>query len=950
MYTQTQGDTILDNGTISTDVLLDIHGGRLSGIGSIIGDVRSAGKILPGFSAGILDIDGDFEQLAPGVLDVEIGGKNAGLFDRLNITGTATLDGSLNITVIDMFNPNLGDSFDIMTFDTRVGDFDCNVTGMSIPTGFTFDVNTTDTTVTLMVGDFDCALKGTMNGCVGDNDADGVINGCDNCVETANPDQNDADIDGAGDECDNCPTTYNPEQRDSDGDGIGDECDENICRGPGSVCTLAELIAHSSNCIQIDNIKFTNFEYFSEISGSPEDGNNILVIPFGEGTVAPSLRFVTNNEEWRTHLSDPRMPLSRNISFTVEAADSNHPIEIVGTGYDIDFSTNNQGSVDANDFEGGHMHGDIYLKQNPGDEFPDVLDWRSYSEPEEWYGCPNDCNLSGTITTSVNSFTIEHQFVIGGENLSEPPYDWIAQASSIEHTILLAGPPSFNMDYSDMTTNGFFESCLSGWTTLGSGTADCATIFDSNVAELTTDGGPVALSQLINTPRRSFVLNLDHHFTSLSGTLDVRLNGQLIATTSPPAATDPDIFQHMDILVNDPGLMGLADATLLLQLSPGVQGEGSIQITNVVNPSFDLVDTSANAYAHALISYFPGDIEYTEGTVLANSHAEVYPSFLEDRFVRSDSRAELVPFEENGQEYIGSQLGARATSLSDVNLGLEYLGSNPTRAETWVKYEVTGSASTVPVDIDFRMGVDGTVEFRGNFPNSTDSLQTSVWLNVYSSVLVSSGCRHVFAGQLDLRPNRVGARSEISNPWLYSIWQLAKYLGKEPGPPPCSFGDLLPNAFQPTDVNVIDEGIDAEGKQFVIFRISAEFQSEDVIFAEVGDIVEITATLSLTSETSSELDGIVDANFMNTLTAVPSTSTPGITLELIADRPVNCQRADINGSGEIDFSDFAALASQWQQAPGTPSADIVPLPNGNGIVDIRDLSALVYHWLDTNCN
>jgi hypothetical protein len=649
------------------------------------------------------------------------------------------------------------------------------------------------------------------------------------------------------------------------------------------------------------------------------------------------------------------MPLSRNISFTVEAADSNHPIEIVGTGYDIDFSTNNQGSVDANDFEGGHMHGDIYLKQNPGDEFPDVLDWRSYSEPEEWYGCPNDCNLSGTITTSVNGFTIEHQFVIGGENLSEPPYDWIAQASSIEHTILLAGPPSFNMDYSDMTTNGFFESCLSGWITLGSGTAGCATIFDSNVAELTTDGGPVALSQLINTPRRSFVLNLDHHFTSLSGTLDVRLNGQLIATTSPPAAADPDIFQHMDILVNNPGLMGLADATLLLQLSPGVQGEGSIQITNVVNPAFNLLDTSVEAHARTM-NIFPrdeypewtvSDEEYTEGTVLANSHAEIYPSFLEDRFVRSDSRAEIIPFEENGQDYIGAQLGTRATSHSDVNLGMETHSSGAT-AETRVNYQVVGSASTVPVDLDFRMGVDGTVEFRGNFPNSTDSLQTSVWLRVYGSFLVSSGCRHVFGGQLDLRPQLVGAPLEVSDPW--HLWYLAAYFGHEPQRPPCSFGDLLPNAFQPTDVNVIDVGIDAEGKQFVILRISAEFQSEDVIFAEVGDIVEITASLSLFSETTSELDGIVDANFMNTLTAIPSTSTPGITLELIADRPVNCQGVDINGSGEIDFSDFAALASQWQQTPGTPSADIVPLPNGNGIVDIRDLAALVYHWLDTNCN
>ncbi|MHC4084451.1 MAG: hypothetical protein ACYSU5_04485, partial [Planctomycetota bacterium] len=94
----------------------------------------------------------------------------------------------------------------------------------------------------------------------------------------------------------------------------------------------------------------------------------------------------------------------------------------------------------------------------------------------------------------------------------------------------------------------------------------------------------------------------------------------------------------------------------------------------------------------------------------------------------------------------------------------------------------------------------------------------------------------------DLRPQLVGAPLEVSDPW--HLWYLAAYFGHEPQRPPCSFGDLLPNAFQPTDVNVIDVGIDAEGKQFVILRISAEFQSEDVIFAEVGDIVEITASLS----------------------------------------------------------------------------------------------------------
>lgn len=72
----------------------------------------------------------------------------------------------------------------------------------------------------------------------GDGDGDGVLDGSDNCLVTANPDQADADQNGEGDACDapdadgdeisdssdNCPSDYNPDQTDSDGNGIGDEC------------------------------------------------------------------------------------------------------------------------------------------------------------------------------------------------------------------------------------------------------------------------------------------------------------------------------------------------------------------------------------------------------------------------------------------------------------------------------------------------------------------------------------------------------------------------------------------------------------------------------------------------------------------------------------------------------------------------------------------------------
>ena len=58
----------------------------------------------------------------------------------------------------------------------------------------------------------------------------------------------------------------------------------------------------------------------------------------------------------------------------------------------------------------------------------------------------------------------------------------------------------------------------------------------------------------------------------------------------------------------------------------------------------------------------------------------------------------------------------------------------------------------------------------------------------------------------------------------------------------------------------------------------------------------------------------------------------------------------LDGPCELDFFDFAVLASQWQQSPGIPSADIAPGPNGNDIVDIEDLAAVADFWLDKNCN
>ena len=60
--------------------------------------------------------------------------------------------------------------------------------------------------------------------------------------------------------------------------------------------------------------------------------------------------------------------------------------------------------------------------------------------------------------------------------------------------------------------------------------------------------------------------------------------------------------------------------------------------------------------------------------------------------------------------------------------------------------------------------------------------------------------------------------------------------------------------------------------------------------------------------------------------------------------PSSLPLPDLDDDSDVDFADFAILASQWMEAPGIPSADIVP-HSGDGIVDIRDLGLLAEYWL-----
>jgi hypothetical protein len=137
-YTQSAGGlTILNGGNINTTGTMLIGGGTLSGSGIITGSVTNSGLVTPGDSptSGQLRITGTYRQNAGGTLNVEIGGREVeSEYDRLAVSGAATLSGTLNISMTNGFMPVPGDSFALVTYGTRVGSFTF-ISGLNLGNG-----------------------------------------------------------------------------------------------------------------------------------------------------------------------------------------------------------------------------------------------------------------------------------------------------------------------------------------------------------------------------------------------------------------------------------------------------------------------------------------------------------------------------------------------------------------------------------------------------------------------------------------------------------------------------------------------------------------------------------------------------------------------------------------------------------------------------------------------
>ena len=136
--TQTLGTTRLAGGLLQA-ATLSLYGGSFVGSGSFTGSVLNAGAtVAPGMSPGTIAVTGPLTQLTGGRYEVELGGTAPGAFDRAEIQGHAALGGTLAVSLVNGYAPVVGDTFEILTFTSRSGDF-ANMTGGTLGGGLALE-------------------------------------------------------------------------------------------------------------------------------------------------------------------------------------------------------------------------------------------------------------------------------------------------------------------------------------------------------------------------------------------------------------------------------------------------------------------------------------------------------------------------------------------------------------------------------------------------------------------------------------------------------------------------------------------------------------------------------------------------------------------------------------------------------------------------------------------
>ncbi|HEX7377993.1 MAG TPA: hypothetical protein VF278_12810, partial [Pirellulales bacterium] len=155
--------TIINQGTIAADVaggtitlysadltnqgvLSAAGGGTLNVYNGLV--LPMTGTITAG-AGGTVAINGNLTLTSTSIINVELAGKTSDQFGRLTVSGATALDGTMNISLVNGYQPALGDAFKVMTYGSEAGQF-ATINGAGIPNNLALAAayNTTDLTLT----------------------------------------------------------------------------------------------------------------------------------------------------------------------------------------------------------------------------------------------------------------------------------------------------------------------------------------------------------------------------------------------------------------------------------------------------------------------------------------------------------------------------------------------------------------------------------------------------------------------------------------------------------------------------------------------------------------------------------------------------------------------------------------------------------------------------------
>ncbi|MEO8269638.1 MAG: hypothetical protein ABI557_07960, partial [Aureliella sp.] len=126
------GTLALDSGEVSTNAIEVSGGGRIEGNGllsavsvNISDGTLSPGTLLPANPLGSFGISGDLVLGANSHLEIDVAGTNSANpdFDQLDVTGAVLLGGTLTVSLLNSFVPDVSETFRFLTFASSSGAF-----------------------------------------------------------------------------------------------------------------------------------------------------------------------------------------------------------------------------------------------------------------------------------------------------------------------------------------------------------------------------------------------------------------------------------------------------------------------------------------------------------------------------------------------------------------------------------------------------------------------------------------------------------------------------------------------------------------------------------------------------------------------------------------------------------------------------------------------------------